>query len=97
MRSDPPLAARKADPLLQLVELAIMLGDLGDRQLGIVGRAGRRIAQECLAQSGNLVEIELIGVPGLRDSACPSTRPAAALERGLDLGPSAPGSTPSLA
>ena len=84
------LGGPQAGPLLQLVELGIALGDLGDGQLGVVGGARGRIAQECLPQGGDLVEIELVGVARLRVPRAHRPGWLQSLERGLDLGPVGP-------
>ena len=89
-RAQPSLGGAEADPPLQLVELPLPLGELGDGQLGVVGRAGGRIAQERPAQRGDLVEIELVRVPGLRVPRPHRPGRLLALQRSLDLGPIGP-------
>jgi hypothetical protein len=90
-RPEPPLGGAEADPTLQLVELLLPLGPAGDGQLGVVGRAAGRVAQKRPSQGGDLVEVELIGVPVLGVPRPHRPRRLLAMQRGLDLGPIGPG------
>ena len=83
----PPLGRAEADEPLQLVELpaAFRVG-LG-RALGVVGGAGRRVAEQSAADLGDLVVIGLVrvlvlGIPRPRRPLVP-----APLQRGLDRRP----------
>ncbi len=84
-QAQPPLGGAEADAALQLVELPVPFGPLDDCQLGVVSRARCGIAQERSTQCGDLVEIELVRMPGLRVPRAHRPCRLLALERSLDL------------
>ena len=85
--SKPSFGSAKVHATKQQVELPLPLGHLNHGELGVVGRSGSGIAQNRLPQGGNLIEIELIGVPRLGVSGPHRPDRLHAFERGLDLGP----------
>ncbi len=89
-RASPPLAARSRTLPLQFVEELLALGGANHRQLGVIGRARSRVAQQCPAQGGDLIEEELVGVPGLGIARAHRPERLLFLKRSLDLGPVGP-------
>ena len=96
--SPPRVTRAEPDQALKGVELAVALGSVCGGELGIIRSAGRGVAQEGLADRGDLVEAGIDRCACSSDSGSPTTRLVAA-GRAADsrADRSAPGSTPSIA